>query len=52
MVLLVNEVDEADYDDLDRPPYAARRHLVGRLVAAAILFVLIAGPIAQVLRWY
>jgi hypothetical protein len=53
MVLLVNEVDEVDerFDD-DRPPPAARRHVPGRVVAALILFVLIAGPVAQVLRWY
>ncbi len=55
MVLLVNEVDEVDerFDD-DRPPPAARRrhHLIGRVAAALILFVLIAGPVAQVLRWY
>jgi len=53
MVLLVNEVDEVDdrFDD-DRPPVAARRHVSGKVVAALILFVLIAGPIAQVLRWY
>ena len=53
MVLLVNEVDEVDerFDD-DRPPRGAGRHVSGRVVAALILFVLIAGPVAQVLRWY
>jgi hypothetical protein len=53
MVLLVTEVDEVDdrFDD-DRPPAGARRHVSGRAVAALILFVLIAGPLAQVLRWY
>jgi len=53
MVLLVNEVDEVDdrFDD-DRPPHAARHRASGRVVAALILFVLIAGPVAQVLRWY
>jgi hypothetical protein len=53
MVLLVTEVDEVDdhFDD-DRPPRAARRHLSGRVAAALILFVLVAGPVAQVLRWY
>jgi hypothetical protein len=52
MVLLVAEVDEADYDDLDRPPAIARRHLLGRVVAAAILLVLVVGTVAQALRWY
>lgn len=53
MVLLVTEVDEVDerFDD-DRPPRTARRHTSGRVVAALILFVLVAGPLAQVLRWY
>jgi len=53
IVLLANEVDEVDdrFDD-DRPPAVARHHTPGRVVAALILFVLIAGPIAQVLRWY
>jgi hypothetical protein len=53
MVLLVTEVDEVDdrFDD-DRPPVAVGRHVSGRVVAALILFVLIAGPLAQVLRWY
>ena len=52
LVLLVNEVDEADIilDD-DRPPI--RDPYVPRSwVAALILFVVIAGPIALVLRWY
>jgi hypothetical protein len=52
LVLLVNEVDEADIilDD-DRPP--VRDPYVPRaLVAALILFVVIAGPVALVLRWY
>ena len=53
MVLLVTEVDEVDerFDD-DRPPRITRRHTSGRVVAALILFVLVAGPLAQVLRWY
>jgi len=53
MVLLVTEVDEVDdrFDD-DRPPRASRRHTSGRVIAALILFVLVAGPLAQVLRWY
>jgi hypothetical protein len=52
LVLLVSEVDEADeiLDD-DRPPI--RAHPVQVVVVAAfILFVVIAGPIALVLRWY
>jgi hypothetical protein len=52
LVLLVSEVDEADeiLDD-DRPPL--RQQPVPVVwVAALILFVLIAGPIALVLRWY
>ena len=53
LVLLVTEVDEADeiLDD-DRPPSRQRPARGGRVVAALILFVLIAGPIALVLRWY
>jgi hypothetical protein len=53
IVLLATEVDEVDdrFDD-DRPPPASRIRPSGRIVAALILFVLIAGPIAQVLRWY
>ena len=52
LALLVAEVDEADeiLDD-DRPPVRARPvPLVW--VAALVLFVLIAGPIALLLRWY
>jgi hypothetical protein len=54
MVLLVNEVDEVDerFDDDRPPPAARRRRVLGRVAAALILFVLIAGPVAQVLRWY
>src|SRR3989441_10446955 len=53
IVLLASEVDEVDdrFDD-DRPPPASRIRPSGRIVAALILFVLIAGPVAQVLRWY
>jgi hypothetical protein len=52
LVLLVSEVDEADeiLDD-DRPPL--RQQPVPVVwVAALILFVLIAGPIALLIRWY
>jgi hypothetical protein len=52
LALLVTEVDEADeiLDD-DRPPI--RDPAVPRAwVIAAVLFVLIAAPIALVLRWY
>jgi hypothetical protein len=53
IVLLANEVDEVDdrFDD-DRPPPAARIRPSGRVVAALILFILVAGPVAQILRWY
>ncbi len=53
IVLLANEVDEVDdqFDD-DRPPPASRIRPSGRIVAALILFVLIAAPVAQVLHWY
>jgi len=53
LVLLVDEVDEVDerFDD-DRPPATPRHRAAGRIAAALVLFVVIAGPIAQVLRWY
>ena len=54
LVLLVSEVDEADeiLDD-DRPPTPRRaRPLPVTFAAALILFIVIAGPIALVLRWY
>jgi hypothetical protein len=53
IVLLATEVDDVDdrFDD-DRPPRGTGRHVSGRIVAALILFVLVAGPVAQVLRWY
>jgi len=53
IVLLANEVDEVDdrFDD-DRPPPASRIRPSGRIVAALVLFVLIAAPLAQLLRWY
>jgi hypothetical protein len=52
LVLLVDEVDEADeiLDD-DRPPVRGP-HVPRMWVAAAILFVLFAGPVCYVLRWY
>src|SRR5262245_3545833 len=53
MVLLVTEVDEADVllDD-DRPP-VLRRHSWRRSCAAGVvLFVILAGPVLAVLRWY
>ena len=54
LVLLVTEVDEVDdrLEDQRIGRDAQRHRLRGRLVAALILFVLVAGPIAQVLRWY
>ena len=54
LVLLVSEVDEVD-DRLEDDQVGRVRHrnkVRGRLVAALVLFVLLAGPIAQVLRWY
>ncbi len=52
LVLLVAEVDEADdiLDD-DRPP-VRRRPVPVVWVSALILFVLLAGPIALLIRWY
>jgi len=52
LVLLVAEVDEADdiLDD-DRPPVRTRPVPVV-WVSALILFVLLAGPIALLIRWY
>jgi hypothetical protein len=52
LVLLVAEVDEADeiFDD-DRPPVRARSVPV-IWVAALILFVVLAGPVALLIRWY
>jgi hypothetical protein len=53
LVLLVDEVDEVeDRLDDDRPPTAPRHHLVARVALVLVVLVLIAGPIAQVLRWY
>jgi hypothetical protein len=52
LVLLATEVDEADeiLDD-DRPPVRTRPVPVV-WVAGLVLFIVIAGPIALVLRWY
>jgi len=52
LVLLVAEVDEADeiLDD-DRPP-VRKRPVSVVWVSALILFVLLAGPIALLIRWY
>jgi len=52
LVLLVAEVDEADeiLDD-DRPPVRARPVPVV-WVSALVLFILLAGPIALLIRWY
>jgi hypothetical protein len=54
LVLLVNEVDEVDdrLEDERLRRESRRRHVSGRVVAALVLFVLVAAPIAQVLRWY
>jgi hypothetical protein len=53
IVLLATEVDEVDDDfNDDRPPRASRGRLIARVAAGLVLFVLIAGPVAQVLRWY
>ena len=54
LVLLVSEVDEVDdrLEDEQLQREARRRHVSGRVVAALVLFVVVAGPIAQVLRWY
>jgi hypothetical protein len=52
LVLFVSEIDEADeiLDD-DRPPMRTVP-MPTVWIAALILFILIAGPIALVLRWY
>jgi hypothetical protein len=54
LVLLVTEVDEVDdrFDDERMERDAHRHRMRGRVVAGLVLFVLLAGPIAQVLRWY
>ncbi len=52
LVLLANEVDEADiFLDDDRPPI--RDPYVPRSwVVALIFFVVLAGPVLLLLRWY
>jgi hypothetical protein len=52
LMLLATEVDEVDeiLDD-DRPPIRDP-HVPRAFVAAAVLFVLLAAPIALVMRWY
>ena len=54
LVLLVTEVDEVDerLEDEQIQRGAHRRRASIWAVAALIVFVLLAGPIAQVLRWY
>ena len=54
IVLLASEVDEVDdrFDDDRLGLPTSRIRPSGRIVAALILFVLIAGPVAQVLHWY
>jgi hypothetical protein len=54
LVLLVTEVDELDerLEDEQLRRRASRRRVSVGLVAALVLFVVLAGPIAQVLRWY
>jgi hypothetical protein len=53
LVLLVTEVDEVDdlLDD-DRPPAPPRRSWRRTCAAGTALFVLAAGPVTAVLRWY
>jgi len=53
LVLLADEVDEVEVRlDDDGLPTASRYRTRGRVAAALVLFVVVAGPIAQVLRWY
>jgi hypothetical protein len=53
ILLLMTEVDEIDevLDD-DRPPLPSRRSFRRMCAAGAALFVLAAGPVATVMRWY
>jgi hypothetical protein len=54
LVLLVSEVDEVDdrLEDERLQRGARRHHVVGRVVAALVMLVLVAGSVAQVFRWY
>jgi hypothetical protein len=52
LVLLVDEVDEADEILDDDCPRIRARPVRVVWVAALILFVLLAGPIALLIRWY
>jgi hypothetical protein len=54
IVLLANEVDEVDdrLEDEQIEHDAHRRKMVARVAAALVVFVIVAGPIAHVLRWY
>jgi hypothetical protein len=54
IVLLANEVDDVDHrlEDEQFEHDASRRRVVARCAAALVVFVLVAGPIAHVLRWY
>jgi len=54
LVLLATEVDEVDdaFDE-DRPPEGFGRRATPRWwIAAAVLFVIAAGPVLALLRWY
>jgi hypothetical protein len=54
LVLLVYEVDEVDHrlEDERSERDSRRRRTRARIAAALVLFVVAAGPIAHVLRWY
>jgi hypothetical protein len=54
LVLLVNEVDEVDdrLEDERIERDSRRRKTRARVAAALVIFVVVAGPIAHVLRWY
>jgi hypothetical protein len=53
IVLLATEVDEVDdvLDDDRPPPGYGPRHRARWIAAFAILLILIAGPVATVVRW-
>jgi hypothetical protein len=54
IVLLANEVDEVDdrIEDEQIERESRRRRTVARCAAALVLFIVAAGPVAHVLRWY